>query len=161
MLNPNLYSSHSPLHITFVLYFFILMHVFSFILPHREHLQSSNSLIMLLISKHQLLAMSLLPCLPICNMSCICRDNHLLHWYIDMYCSCMLYTAELEELKLAGGQHNTIAYHTHTLYHHYITPTLNISIAISFISLGPTQQKTHRPYCWRLCLETAVYPAVA
>jgi hypothetical protein len=51
----------------------------------------------------------------------------------DVYCSRALYTDELEELKLAGGQHNIIAcnYHTHTLYQHFISLTLNISMSNS------------------------------
>jgi hypothetical protein len=30
------------------------------------------------------------------NMSCVCRDNNLLHWSIDIYCSRTLYAVELE-----------------------------------------------------------------
>jgi hypothetical protein len=32
----------------------------------------------------------------------VCKDNHLLNWCIDIYCSRTLYTSELEVLKLAG-----------------------------------------------------------
>jgi hypothetical protein len=47
-----------------------------------------------------------------CGMSQYCRDNHLLNWYINIYCSCAEYTDELrfEELKT----NNTIACNTHT-----------------------------------------------
>jgi hypothetical protein len=39
---------------------------------------------------------------PICGISYVCKDNHLLNWCIDIHCSHTLCTDELEEMKLAG-----------------------------------------------------------
>jgi hypothetical protein len=71
-----------------------------------------------------------------CGISCVCRDNHVLRWCIDIYCSRAVYTDELEELKLAG---DNMIHPTHPTSPLYITDTKNISIAIySYITLSPT-----------------------
>jgi hypothetical protein len=75
-------------------------------------------------------------------MSCVCKDNHLLRCCIDIYCSRTLYTDELEELKLAGRQHDITAcnYHTHSTPSLYSTNThtlnscLSLSLSLSHIA---------------------------
>jgi hypothetical protein len=57
--------------------------------------------------------------------SCVCKDNHLLCCCIDIYCSPMLYTGELVELKLLDDNMILrLVIITHTVHHHYIAPTL-------------------------------------
>jgi hypothetical protein len=63
-----------------------------------------------------------------CGMSCVWRDKHLLNWRIDIYCSCIEYTEELEEQKVAGWRlkynNNTTACNN---YNTQILHTINIS----------------------------------
>jgi hypothetical protein len=69
---------------------------------------------------------------PICGMSCVCKGNHLLHCCIDIYCSRMLYTANLKNWSWL--ENNTIlplVIITHNLHHHYISPTQSISVTTS------------------------------
>jgi hypothetical protein len=70
------------------------------------------------------------------GMSYVCRDNHLLNWCIDIYCSCTEYTDELGEFKAIDWMITVLLHviithartHIHTLHHDY---TVNISITVS------------------------------
>jgi hypothetical protein len=67
-----------------------------------------------------------------CGISYVCRDDHLLHWYINIYYSHTEYTDELTECKVADWTITTILLFlriiTHTLHHYYIFLSLYLLV---------------------------------